>query len=173
VGASNRLEYVFLTAHYRLNTQLRRSADAFLRGFGSVVPPAWVNMFTAKELQLVLGGSDAPLDVEDWRAHASYSGGYHADHPVVGWLWQVLAEFAPALRSAALKFVTSCARPPLMGFAHLTPPFCVHRATDEEGRLPTAATCMNLLKLPAYDSLETLRERLTYAVESGSGFELS
>ena len=46
-------------------------------------------------------------------------------------------------------------------------------ATDEEGRLPTAATCMNLLKLPPYDDVETLRERLTYAIEAGAGFELS
>ena len=62
---------------------------------------------------------------------------------------------------------------PLLGFAHLLPQFCVHRATDEEGRLPTAATCMNLLKLPPYESLEVLRERLTYAIEAGAGFELS
>ena len=60
-----------------------------------------------------------------------------------------------------------------MGFAHLMPQFCVHRATDEEGRLPTSATCMNLLKLPPYESLEVLRERLTYAIEAGCGFELS
>ena len=46
-------------------------------------------------------------------------------------------------------------------------------ATDEEGRLPTAATCMNLLKLPPYESLDVLRERLTYAIEAGCGFELS
>jgi hypothetical protein len=123
--------------------------------------------------QLVLGGSDAALDVDDWMAHAVYSGGYHPQHPVILWLWQVLREFDARQRKATLKFATSCSRPPLLGFAHLLPQFCVHRATDEEGRLPTAATCMNLLKLPPYDSLETLRERLTYAIEAGCGFELS
>ena len=121
----------------------------------------------------MLGGSDAPLDVDDWRAHAVYSGGYHPEHPVIKWLWQVLREFDGPHRAATLKFATSCSRPPLMGFAHLMPQFCVHRATDEEGRLPTSATCMNLLKLPPYESLEVLRERLTYAIEAGCGFELS
>merc|ERR1719274_376161 len=130
-------------------------------------------MFSPTELQLVLGGSDAAVDVEDWRAHAVYSGGYHANHPVIIWLWTVLHEYSAARRAATLKFATSCSRPPLMGFAYLQPAFCVHRATDEEGRLPTAATCMNLLKLPPYDSLEALRERLTYAIEAGCGFELS
>jgi ubiquitin-protein ligase E3 C len=32
---------------------------------------------------------------------------------------------------------------------------------------------MNLLKLPPYDSIEVLRERLLYAIEAGAGFELS
>ena len=85
----------------------------------------------------------------------------------------MLEEFDAPRRAATLKFATSCSRPPLLGFSHLQPPFCVHRATNEEGRLPTSATCMNLLKLPPYDSLETLRERLTYAVDAGAGFELS
>ena len=130
-------------------------------------------MFSPAELRLVLGGSDKPLDIDDWQQHAMYSGGYHTQHPVILWLWQVLREFDAPRRAATLKFATACSRPPLLGFAHLTPLFCVHRATDEEGRLPTSATCMNLLKLPPYDSLETLRERLTYAIEAGCGFELS
>jgi ubiquitin-protein ligase E3 C len=44
------------------------------------------------------------------------------------------------------------------------------RAPD---RLPTAATCMNLLKLPPYRSAQQIRDKLLYAVESGAGFELS
>eukprot|EP00316_Scyphosphaera_apsteinii_P025320 CAMPEP_0119325862 /NCGR_PEP_ID=MMETSP1333-20130426/66870_1 /TAXON_ID=418940 /ORGANISM="Scyphosphaera apsteinii, Strain RCC1455" /LENGTH=130 /DNA_ID=CAMNT_0007333991 /DNA_START=47 /DNA_END=439 /DNA_ORIENTATION=+ len=130
-------------------------------------------MFSPAELQLVLGGSDAPLNIDDWKAHTVYSGGYHPEHPVVQWLWQVLEEFDALKRAATLKFATSCSRPPLMGFRWLQPSFCVHKATDEEGRLPTSATCMNLLKLPPYDSPTALRERLTYAIEAGCGFELS
>jgi len=34
-------------------------------------------MFSPAELQLVLGGSDAPLSVADWRAHTVYSGEFH------------------------------------------------------------------------------------------------
>lgn len=36
-----------------------------------------------------------------------------------------------------------------------------------------AATCMNLLKLPEYRDIETLRERLEYAITAQAGFELS
>ena len=54
-----------------------------------------------------------------------------------------------------------------------TPRFCIAKASAEEARLPTAATCMNLLKLPPYESREALRDKLVYAIEAGSGFELS
>jgi ubiquitin-protein ligase E3 C len=40
-------------------------------------------------------------------------------------------------------------------------------------RLPTAATCMNLLKLPPYRTAQQIRDKLLYAVQSGAGFELS
>jgi hypothetical protein len=81
-----------------------------------------------------------------------------------------------------LKFVTSCSRQPLLGFSQLVPKFGIQRVSPinpgedpstTAPRLPSAATCMNLLKLPHYDSLATLREKLVYAISSNSGFELS
>lgn len=40
-------------------------------------------------------------------------------------------------------------------------------------RLPTAATCMNLLKLPPYQDVRLMRGKLLYAIKAGAGFELS
>ena len=40
-------------------------------------------------------------------------------------------------------------------------------------RLPSAATCMNLLKLPRYWDAAQLRDKLLHAIGSNSGFELS
>jgi ubiquitin-protein ligase E3 C len=85
----------------------------------------------------------------------------------------VVEQYDGPRRAATLKFVTSCSRPPLMGFRWLQPAFCIHKASAEEARLPTSATCMNLLKLPPYESQQTLRDKLTYAIEAGAGFELS
>ncbi|KAL6978060.1 E3 ubiquitin-protein ligase upl6, partial [Sarracenia purpurea var. burkii] len=52
-------------------------------------------------------------------------------------------------------FVTGCSRGPLLGFKYLEPLFCIQRAAGNASeevidRLPTSATCMNLLKLPPY-----------------------
>ena len=50
--------------------------------------------------------------------------------------------------------------------------FTINAASGED-RLPTASTCMNLLKLPIIKDEQKLREKLLYAIESESGFELS
>jgi hypothetical protein len=46
-------------------------------------------------------------------------------------------------------------------------------AGADTDRLPSASTCFNLLKLPAYKTKKRLKERLLYAIRSGAGFELS
>jgi len=49
----------------------------------------------------------------------------------------------------------------------------VHYGGSEADRLPTASTCMNLLKLPEFIDEPTMKTKLVYAIESGAGFELS
>ena len=106
------------------------------------------------------------------RANTVYSGGYHPSQPQIQWLWSILESFGPADRARFLRFVTSCSRPPLLGFKSLQPCLAVQQVNDS-GRLPTAATCMNLLKLPRYDSREVMEARLRYAIGEGGGFGLS
>lgn len=68
--------------------------------------------------------------------------------------WSVLNSMNARERAALLRFVTSCERPPPLGFESMQPPFCLHRVgvrSDDE-RLPTASTCFNMLKLPTYSS---------------------
>ena len=93
-------------------------------------------------------------------------------------------------RALFLKFATSCSKPPLLGFAHLHPAFTVQcvqgdgsdvpsvlaffgMGRKETTRLPTTATCFNLLKLPNFRNKKVLREKLLFSIRSGAGFELS
>ena len=78
------------------------------------------------------------------------------------------------------------------GFKELNPNFAIRDASDDENRLPTASTCVNLLKvclarlaspmwrlmvdaiqLPRYKSASVLREKLLQAIHSNAGFDLS
>lgn len=47
---------------------------------------------------------------------SSSSGGYSATHPVIQIFWEVVEGFTDDEKRKLLKFVTSCSRPPLLGF---------------------------------------------------------
>jgi ubiquitin-protein ligase E3 B len=131
--------------------------------------------------QTVISGKNCgDWDVDDLAAHAKFEQ-CSASHSTVVKLLKVLREFSPQQRSLFLKFVTSCPRPPLLGFSELQvqravqafaavscscsypppqPPICIYLIPGERGffsfrdedRLPSASTCFNLLKLPPYKS---------------------
>ncbi|XP_004930075.1 ubiquitin-protein ligase E3C [Bombyx mori] len=172
VTAENRIEYIHLVADYKLNRQIRSQCIAFKRGLASVVNADWLRMFSCRELQLLVSGAEVPIDVRDLRQHTLYSGGFSDSHPTVQCFWKVVENLTDDQRRQLLKFVTSCSRPPLLGFKDLQPPFCIQSAGASD-RLPSSSTCMNLLKLPEFHSEEQLAEKLLYAIQAGAGFELS
>lgn len=172
VIAANRIEYIHRVSNYRMNIQLKRETDAFLKGFSDVIRPEFIRLFSERELQHLISGAVGRIDLEDWRINTKYSSGYSENSPVIVWFWQVMAELTVEEQSRLLTFVTSSPRAPLLGFSYLNPSFTIQRA-EGDVRLPTASTCLNLLKLPNYPSLEVVREKLKYALHSNAGFDLS
>ena len=202
VTNANVLQYVHLVADWHLRRRLDGAATAFKRGLAQIFPLAWLRLFSARELnQLLGGGGGGGVDVEDLRRHARYSGGYSATSGPVCRFWNVLRKMNAEDKAALLRFVTSSSRAPLGGFAHLEPPFTIHRVVLDSGdsrssgggsglrrllrglgtssaaaskqRLPSSSTCANTLKLPEYKNESTLKEKLLYAIHSGAGFDLS
>ncbi|XP_034246430.1 ubiquitin-protein ligase E3C [Thrips palmi] len=172
VTSVNRVEYIHLMADYKLNKQIRAQCNAFRQGLANVIPLEWIQMFNNKEVQVLVSGAEIPVDVEDLKNHTNYTGGYDTNHETIRLFWKVVHNFTDIQLRQLLKFVTSCSRPPLLGFKELNPPFCIQHGGGGD-RLPTASTCMNLLKLPAFENENLLRERLLYALQSNAGFELS
>lgn len=172
VNNENRIEYIYRMADYKLNKQIAKQSQAFKKGVIDVVPAEWLQMFDWRELQMLISGAFVPIDLEDLMDNTRYGGIYSTENATIQAFWQVLREFTETQKRQLLKFVTSCSRPPLLGFKELQPAFCIQPSGSED-RLPTASTCMNLLKLPEYKNEHTLKEKLLYAITSGSGFELS
>ncbi|KAI1901003.1 hypothetical protein AGOR_G00055660 [Albula goreensis] len=198
VTNENKISYIHLMAHFRMHTQIKDQTAAFIRGFRSIINPEWLHMFSTPEVQRLVSGDNAEIDLDDLKKHTVYYGGFHSSHRVIIWLWDILSnDFTADERAMFLKFVTSCSRPPLLGFAYLKPPFsirCVEVSDDQDtgdtlgsvlrgfftirkkepgGRLPTSSTCFNLLKLPNYSKKSILRDKLRYAISMNTGFELS
>lgn len=113
-------------AHFRMRVCIKEQTTAFIRGFRSIVNPEWLSLFSTPELQRLISGDTAPLDLRDLRKHTQYYGGFHDSHRVVVWLWDILSkDFTEEERKLFLKFVTSCSKPPLLGFSQLEPPFSI------------------------------------------------
>ncbi|CAI7879165.1 unnamed protein product [Closterium sp. NIES-54] len=184
VTNENKLQYIHAVADYKLNRQMAAVVAAFLRGLSDLIQPEWLRLFSPKEFNQLLSGGEQDVDVEDLRVHTRYSGGYTESDRTIKMFWEVVKELSREEKSQLLKFVTSCSRPPLLGFKHLNPPLTIHKVNVDASMwatlggpdvawLPTASTCYNLLKLPTYQRASTLRDKLKYAISSGTGFELS
>ena len=74
-------------------------------------------------------------------------------------------------REKFLFFVTGTDRPPLLGFRYLNPKMMIalDRAEggDPKNRFPTAATCMNMFRLPRYKSKADMKRTIDYVINSG------
>lgn len=191
VTNGNFLEYIHRYAYYLQNQSVATAAKAFLRGFRELIPIHWIRLFSPKELGLLIYGEDRKLDLLDLQRNCHYSSGYHESQPYIQGFWKIVDEMSIEDQQQFLRFVTSSIRSPLLGFKELNPKFAIQKVSQYEHipvgsdhsnnpaalglvpRLPSAATCMNLLKLPQYENLTILREKLLYAIRSNSGFQLS
>jgi hypothetical protein len=172
----NKQRYIGLVAKYHVCDRVKEQSESFTRGLWEVIDRSWLRIFNEPELQVLISGPvDGGIDVADMKANTRYIGGFSGLDPTVNRFWSVVANLTSAQQASLLRFVTSCERPPPLGFASMNPPFTIQRVgiLRDGDRLPTASTCFNTLKLPTYSSEKILKQRLVYAIESGAGFELS
>jgi hypothetical protein len=62
---------------------------------------------------------------EDLKPHVRYASGFHPFDAHIIRFWEVFDSLTSQDRSLLLKFVTSCERPPSLGFGVLNPPFTI------------------------------------------------
>eukprot|EP00947_MAST-08B_sp_MAST-8B-sp1_P005145 g5145.t1 len=147
--AETEVRRIYLVAHHRLNVALAAQAGAFLTGLRDLIPRTWLRMFSEPELQLLISGKPTNIEPADLRKHTKYANGYHGASKYVQRFWKAVESMTPGEKAKLLQFVTSCERPPPLGFQSLEPAFCIQRVpiSKDDERLPTAATCFNTLKV--------------------------
>ena len=176
VTDENKSEYVTLVAKHRMTNSIRAQIDSFLDGFYDLVPPELIAIFSPTELELLICGLP-DIDLDDLRANTEYANYQPAD-PAIQHFWDALHSFSRQDRALFLQFVTGTSKVPLDGFASLQgmrgpQRFSIHRVHNTS-LLPAAHTCFNQLDLPAYATVEEMREKLLIAVNEGSlGFGLA
>ncbi|KAK6369355.1 putative E3 ubiquitin-protein ligase [Exophiala oligosperma] len=189
VTNSNRREFVDLYIHYLLDTSVTRQYEPFKRGFFTVCGGNALSLFRPEEIELLIRGSDEPLDIASLRAVATYEGwpkneGPPDKQPQVIWFWDFFGRATPGDQRKILTFITGSDRIPAMGATNLIIRIQLLRLKDEvDGlgrgpprksieRFPIARTCFNTLSLYRYSSRQKLEQKLWTAVTESEGFGL-
>ncbi len=174
VTNKNRREFVDLYVHYLLDTAVARQFEPFKRGFFSVCGGNALSLFQPEEIELLVRGSDEPLDVATLRSVAIYDGWSTGQlalvDPVIEWFWATFASADVKDQRKLLSFITSSDRIPAMGAASLV--IKITCLGDDCNRYPIARTCFNTLGIYRYRSRKRLEMRLWRAVFESEGFGL-
>ncbi|QPG75400.1 hypothetical protein FOA43_002754 [Brettanomyces nanus] len=168
----NKLQYAYSVATYKLDQRINVQTSYFLDGLFQVIRPHWLSLFNPYELQTLISGGEREIDITDLQKNVVL-GGYTTNDETIRYLFDILREFTAEQKTQFIKFVTSSSKQPLLGFKELSPKFGVRNSGSDPERLPTASTCVNLLKLPDYKNKELLRRKLLYSINAGAGFDLS
>ena len=168
VNQQNKHEFIQLFVDYILNISVEKQFNAFLSGFKLVFNNKFLSIFSPKELELSIVGSQS-FDISELQKVTKYANGLNANSPVVVWLWEILKSYSPELQKKFLFFVTGSERTPPGGLSRLK--FTVAKHGDDL-HLPSASTCFNLLLLPPYTNKKDLEEKLTFALNNTKGFGL-
>lgn len=172
VTNSNRYEFVDLYIKYLLDTSVARQYEPFKRGFFTVCGGNALSLFRPEEIELLVRGSDEPLDVATLRTVAIYDGwgkGINAsDEPVVDWFWDAFGKASAKDQRKLLSFITSSDRIPAMGATSLV--IKITCLGDHSNRFPIARTCFNMLGLYRYRDRSVLEAKLWRAVIESEGF---
>ncbi|KAI1887409.1 hypothetical protein AGOR_G00190000 [Albula goreensis] len=169
VNKGNREEFVEAYLKYVFTDSVEELYSAFSSGFLKVCGGKILSLFQPSELMAMVVGNNN-YNWEEMEKNAVYKGEYSASHPTVKMFWEVFHEFPLEKKKQFLLFLTGSDRIPIHGMASLR--IVIQSTAAEEHYLPVAHTCYNLLDMPRYQTKDTLRQRLTQAVEQYEGFSL-
>lgn len=183
VTNANRREFVDSYIRYTLDTAVTRQYEPFKRGFFTVCAGNALSLFRPEEIELLVRGSDEPLDVTSLKAVATYenwpkTAGTTEEHAQIVWFWEFFQRVTPSDQRKVLSFITGSDRIPAMGATSLNIKLQLLRDKEAEEfgreteRFPIARTCFNTLGLYQYRSKEKLEAKLWTAVQESEGFGL-
>ncbi len=171
VTESNKLEYLDALAQRRLCARVRDQTEAFLQGLNQMVPDSLLSLFDEQELELMLCGV-REYSLGELRSHHDVVVGLSSR--TQEWFWAALASFSPEQFARLLQFSTGSSQLPPGGFAEVRPRFQLAPGETEQGSLPTAHTCFNMICLPEHRSYKEFERALLTAInEGGEGFGLA
>ena len=171
VTEESKAKYVSLVCQNRMTTAISSQIKAYLDGFYELVSKDLIQIFTPRELELLISGLP-DIDMHDLKKNTDYNGWKVTDRQIE-WFWNVLFSLSRNQKASFLQFVTGSSKVPLAGFGELpgmrgVQKFSIHKTGGSAGALMSAHTCFNSVDLPVYKSEQELRDKLLYAINEGA-----
>uniref|UniRef100_A0A8C5CS70 HECT and RLD domain containing E3 ubiquitin protein ligase 4 n=1 Tax=Gadus morhua TaxID=8049 RepID=A0A8C5CS70_GADMO len=170
VNKSNRQDFVQAYVDYVFNRSVAPLFESFHAGFHKVCGGKVLELFQPNELQaMVIGNTN--YDWKELERTTEYKGEYWAEHPTIKFFWDVFHNLPLEKKKQFLLFLTGSDRIPILGMKSLK--LVIQPTGGGQLYLPVAHTCFNLLDLPKYPSMESLRDKLLQAIDHNQGFNLA
>lgn len=174
----NRLEFAKLLKELRLNEFASRDRMLHIRaGLATLIPVDLVTtLFTPKEFERAVCGS-ANISLPSLKRHTIYQAGITENDEHIQNFWLALEGFSQQQLQRFIKFSCNQERiPPVpansVGTGGLVPPYPMKIApadtieNEPDNQHVRVETCMFMIKLPVYSSLQVMREKLLFAINS-------
>lgn len=116
VSQENKLEFIELSLQKFIEKDLN-FRQILVEEFHNVIPLKFLQVFSLKELEMLLGGLKR-ISLEEWRANTEYKGIFHQKHRVILWFWDIMNSYNQEQLSKMLQFCTGSSRIPLEGFRY-------------------------------------------------------
>ena len=151
---------------YKIDMEPRLQFQAIRRGFDQILSLERVEIFLPRELKrLICCGQFKRWTMDELLKYCVYE-----DSQSVQFLFQCLVSFDIGHQKMFLKFVTGKTGLPVGGLSNLRPRLTISRRRRDhpDSSLPTSSTCLSLLFLPDYSSLNVTKNQLMYAICEGN-----
>jgi len=170
----NREEFCQALVQFRQN-EFARQCAAIRRGLATVVPYTLLSLFTWQEMEIQVAGRPQ-MNIDLLQKMTTYSGCSASDMHV-RFFWEIMRNrFDELERSKFLKFVWGRSRLPVRA-ADFETKFKItnHNASaaNPDAYMPVAHTCFFSIEMPGYTTIDTMYNRLIYAITHCTSFEVA
>lgn len=171
ITTQNLQEYIELFVQsYR--DEAKNQITMIKKGIYDIVPKSCIMKLSAEDLDNKVCGRPK-ITVEQLKKITNYEG-YSETDTVVQNFWKVFEEFSNDERSLYLKFVWGRSRLPVLKADMSSDDYHkLHKCSKSDDGLPEAHTCFFQLDLPSYSTIDIMRAKLLYAIQSCTTFEMS
>ena len=168
VTGDNRKEYVEKLVEWILVDSVKSQFDSLCKGFYHFIDSQFQTLLRPEELELLLVGLPH-LDFKELEESTEYIGPpyWTSSFPLITGFWEIVHAMSFEEKQKLLKFVTGSTKAPVTGLKSLG--FKIQREAASDN-LPTSHTCFNILTLPEYSNITTLKQKLLIAIEECVGF---